>query len=169
MPGYIDYATDLFDAATGEQIARHFLALLESIVADPDCAIGELPMMSRAKGNACWSSGMRRRSTTPATAECTSSSRRPPPSIPKEIAIACGEATITYGELDARANGIARHLASLGVGKDVPWVSGCGARSTWSPRFSASSRREARTCRSIRAIPRSGCGSSSRTPALPFS
>ena len=42
----MDFATDLFDAATMTQFAGHFLRLLEAIVADPECPIGELPLVA---------------------------------------------------------------------------------------------------------------------------
>ncbi|KKJ01904.1 condensation domain-containing protein, partial [Burkholderia gladioli] len=40
-----EYSTDLFDGATIERMAGHFLRLLEAIVADPRQAIGALPML----------------------------------------------------------------------------------------------------------------------------
>ena len=37
---------------------------------------------------------------------------------PVATALVCGEATLTYAELDARANQLARHLVSLGIGPE---------------------------------------------------
>ncbi len=36
--------------------------------------------------------------------------------VPERLAIACGEAQVTYGELEARSNKLAHHLAAAGVG-----------------------------------------------------
>ncbi|NOT87548.1 MAG: amino acid adenylation domain-containing protein [Lysobacter sp.] len=47
---------------------------------------------------------------------------------PDAMAVACGDARVTYGALDAGANRLARHLRALGVGPDVP-VAVCMARS----------------------------------------
>ncbi|MEO8191438.1 MAG: AMP-binding protein, partial [Acidobacteriota bacterium] len=39
---------------------------------------------------------------------------------PEDIAVICGDARISYRELNGRANRMARKLVSLGVGPDVP-------------------------------------------------
>src|SRR5262249_30991683 len=45
----MQYSTDLFDAATIEQMLRHFRTLLEGIVSHPDQPIGTLPMLNDAE------------------------------------------------------------------------------------------------------------------------
>jgi amino acid adenylation domain-containing protein len=45
----MEYATDLFDAPTIDRMLGHLATLLRSIVADPDAAVGSLPMMSEAE------------------------------------------------------------------------------------------------------------------------
>ncbi|WP_418959806.1 amino acid adenylation domain-containing protein [Streptomyces tritici] len=47
---------------------------------------------------------------------------------PDALAVICGARTLTYGELDARAGGVARLLTDLGVGPGVP-VAVCVERS----------------------------------------
>ena len=49
LMGGLEYATDLFDAATIERMVGHFLRVLEGIVADPECRIGELPLLTAAE------------------------------------------------------------------------------------------------------------------------
>ena len=39
---------------------------------------------------------------------------------PHAVAVAAGDATLTYGELDRRASQLARYLRGLGVGPEVP-------------------------------------------------
>ncbi|MGH3813456.1 MAG: amino acid adenylation domain-containing protein, partial [Pseudonocardiaceae bacterium] len=46
LQGMVTYNTDLFEAATVERLIGHLLVLLAGIVADPDCPVGELPLVS---------------------------------------------------------------------------------------------------------------------------
>jgi amino acid adenylation domain-containing protein len=119
LAGNIGYATDLFDAATIEQMTDHFLRLLEGIVADPDCAIGELPLLApteRARLLVDWNAT---NLDVPA-GRCihhlfeAEAARRP-----DATAVVFDGKLLTYGELDARAGVLAQRLQAEGVGPDV--------------------------------------------------
>ncbi|HEV2679455.1 MAG TPA: condensation domain-containing protein, partial [Rhodanobacter sp.] len=47
--GDFEYSTDLFEASTIERMAGHFTNLLQAIVTDPGCAVGELAMLDNAE------------------------------------------------------------------------------------------------------------------------
>jgi hypothetical protein len=49
LGGHIEYSCDLFDAATIDRLARHFLTLLSDIVAGPDRHVRELRLLSDAE------------------------------------------------------------------------------------------------------------------------
>lgn len=49
MDGRFLYSTELFDPATIRRMIEHWTTMLEGIVADPDSALGELPMLSSAE------------------------------------------------------------------------------------------------------------------------
>ena len=116
--GSFEYKTDLFDAATIGRMAEHFRVLLAGAVEDPGCRVSRLPLLAAEE---------RRR-----LAESNDTSREYPRDLclhelfeeqvrraPDSVALAFGDARLTYAELDARANQLARHLQRLGVGPDL--------------------------------------------------
>jgi len=117
--GYMDFATDLFDRATMKQVADHFLHLLEAIVADPDCPIGELPLVAgseRQRMVVDWNAtalDFPRDRCLHELFEAQAARR------PDAAAIVFDGTATTYGELNARADALAQHLRALGVGPDV--------------------------------------------------
>ena len=106
------------------------------------------------------------RRTSRATACIHTLVRGPGPACaPDAIAVQLGEQSLTYRQLDARANQLAWHLRSLGVRPDVPGRrSASSAPPTWSWPCSPSSRPAAPTCPSTPPTPPSAWPSCSRTP-----
>lgn len=103
----IDYATDLFDAATAECLAAGFRALL-----------ADLPLMApvaRAEELTRWNDTAV--ALDPA-ADLVAMVERTAADLPDCVALVCGEAALTYRALNARANRLARWLAARGVGAD---------------------------------------------------
>jgi amino acid adenylation domain-containing protein/non-ribosomal peptide synthase protein (TIGR01720 family) len=119
LQGVLGYNTDLFDATTVERLAEHLGVLLDGIVAQPDRPMDRLPW---------WSDGARERVLRGwnATAVPRPADRCLPDLIsehaggrPDAIAVRDGDRTVTYGELEARANRLGHHLRTRGVGPDV--------------------------------------------------
>ena len=114
ISGPIKYRSDLFDRSTIERMASHLEGLLESVVERPDVPISELSMIS-SEENKLLLFDLNR---TQARIGCErvhelfeASAER----APEAPAIRFRGATITYKELNARANRIARHLRTNGV------------------------------------------------------
>lgn len=119
LNGRIEYSTDLFDPATIERMARHYLLLLEGIVAGPDDRISNLPLLADAERRALlveWN--------------ITETSRAPQSCVhqlfeeqvrvtPDAVAVVFDQASLTYAGLNQRADNVARHLRRLGVGPEV--------------------------------------------------
>jgi amino acid adenylation domain-containing protein/non-ribosomal peptide synthase protein (TIGR01720 family) len=110
----VEYAEDLFDAATIQRFGRRLVALLEQAVAHPDAPLSRLPALEAGEREML------------AAASAGDAPPLPPRSVsalfaeqaaarPDAVAIVSGHARITYGELERRANRIARRLAALGV------------------------------------------------------
>src|SRR5205085_1579157 len=49
LVGWLEYATDLFEAATVARLAGHWLTLLDAVVADADRPVAELPLLTAAE------------------------------------------------------------------------------------------------------------------------
>ncbi|OJH36748.1 hybrid non-ribosomal peptide synthetase/type I polyketide synthase [Cystobacter ferrugineus] len=112
-----DYNTDLFDAETIRRTMGHFRTLVECLTAHPEQRLCDLPMLTREERQrfAEWN-----RTTAPSYGRATlprlfEAQVRRTPDAPALTVV--GE-TLSYGELNARANQLAHHLRSLGVGRE---------------------------------------------------
>ncbi|MFD5495941.1 amino acid adenylation domain-containing protein, partial [Streptomyces sp. NPDC127091] len=117
LDGIVEYSTDLFDRTTVEKITTRFVRLLEAVVADADRAIGRIDVLGPVERHELL---VRRNDTgheVPATtlngllAEQTART-------PDASALVFEDTTLTYAELDARANRLARRLVAEGVGPE---------------------------------------------------
>jgi amino acid adenylation domain-containing protein/non-ribosomal peptide synthase protein (TIGR01720 family) len=119
LQGLVEYSTDLFEAATISRMMGHFTNLLESIAADPEQRVGELRMLSAGEERQIvteWNETGREYRREACIHELfAEQARRRPDAV---AVIAEGE-QVSYGELDQRANQVANHLQSLGVGPEV--------------------------------------------------
>jgi amino acid adenylation domain-containing protein len=110
-----EYPLALFDRGTIARMAGHWQTLLGTIVADPSVEIGKLCMLEgteRAALLACPDVGRRdypRDGTVDGIFEARARES------PDAIAIADGQARITYRELDERAGRLAGRLRSAGI------------------------------------------------------
>jgi aspartate racemase len=112
-----EYNRDLFDRETIERMAEHFRHLLRSIAAEPERRISRLPMMAEAERRLLLEFG-----GTPTPYERDASIHElfeaQAARTPDAIAVEGDGFTLTYAELDARANRLARHLHAHGVGPE---------------------------------------------------
>ncbi|MER7766856.1 amino acid adenylation domain-containing protein [Kitasatospora sp. NPDC096140] len=112
LRGSVEYDTDLFDRATAERMTRHYLTLLESALADPGGRVSGLTMTSPEEAGV--TAGGRAAPVAPATTLdglVTAAARR----HPDRPAILQGGRTLTYAELEARADAVCAHLRARGV------------------------------------------------------
>ncbi|HEU4454452.1 MAG TPA: amino acid adenylation domain-containing protein, partial [Longimicrobium sp.] len=111
----VEYATDLFDASTAERLAAHFAGVLRSAAADPGARRSELEMADAAERavaeTAARGTAMDHPRGTPVHRlfECQAAR------TPDAVAVEFGDEAITFAELNARANRLARRLRASGV------------------------------------------------------
>jgi amino acid adenylation domain-containing protein/non-ribosomal peptide synthase protein (TIGR01720 family) len=114
-----EYATDLFDDQTVALMAGHFTTLLEAIATNPEAEVATLPLLSAAERRqlADWND-----SATPYPREegLATLFERQALRTPDAIAVEFGPERISYGELNAAANRLARRLRECGVGSGTP-------------------------------------------------
>ncbi|MFF8021565.1 amino acid adenylation domain-containing protein [Streptomyces sp. NPDC007896] len=111
-----EYSTDLFDEPTIARFGEHLTELLAGAVADPRRPLSALPMMStdeaeRVVDEMSGTAG----ATAPVGCVHEWVARRAVVS-PGAVAVSCDGESLSYGELEERANRLARHLVSLGSG-----------------------------------------------------
>ncbi|RKH14792.1 amino acid adenylation domain-containing protein [Corallococcus sp. CA053C] len=117
--GAMTYATDLFDASTLQRMAGHLGVLLEAIVAAPDTALANLPLLTEAERQQLlinWNGPRADFARDSCLHDAFAAQAR---RTPDALAVVCRDAQLTFRELDARANQLAHRLQVLGVGPDV--------------------------------------------------
>ncbi|MFP3373162.1 amino acid adenylation domain-containing protein [Pseudomonas sp. SIMBA_068] len=115
----LTYATDLFDATTIEGMARHWLNLLQGIVRDPGQRVVDLPMMAEHERMQVIHDWNRTHTSFPGERTLHQLIEAQVQRSPDAIALSCGGQTLSYGELNRRANRLAHRLRESGVGPDV--------------------------------------------------
>lgn len=109
------YNPDLFDPDTISRFAEHFQNLLDGITATPECSLSAIPLLSGSelalfeKFNATDSEYPRNLCLHQLIEQQVSRT-------PDSVAVVFHDHQWTYRELDDRANAIATHLQTLGIG-----------------------------------------------------
>jgi amino acid adenylation domain-containing protein len=118
LSGALGYAADLWDASTMRRMAEHLRSLLAAAAADPSLPISALPMMDEGERRTvveAWNQTDAEVPAEPAFRRFEAWARR----APDAVAVVAPDGTLTYAELDARANRLAHRLRRMGVGPDA--------------------------------------------------
>jgi amino acid adenylation domain-containing protein len=119
LVGGVNYSRDLFENETIERLISHYLNVLKEIVNDRQKPICELSMLSdeeRAQIIVEWNQTGRPYAQDLCIHELFEEQVE---KTPEAVALICEELQLTYAELNARVNQLARFLGRLGVGPEV--------------------------------------------------
>jgi amino acid adenylation domain-containing protein len=122
------YNTDLFDTATIERMAKHFVRLLDSIVLNPQQPISQLPMLTEVEQQQLLFEWNNTQADYPLDKCIHQLFEEQVERTPDNVAVVFEDQQLTYRELNARANQLAHYLQKLGGGPDV-FVGICVERS----------------------------------------
>ncbi|HYW07096.1 MAG TPA: condensation domain-containing protein, partial [Longimicrobium sp.] len=115
LAGALSYRADLFDAATAERMTEHLRVLLEVVAAEPDAPLAGVSLVSEAERAALLGSPP---AVFPADAPLHDLFAARAARTPGAPALTFEGETLTYAELDRRAEQLAARLAGRGVGTE---------------------------------------------------
>jgi amino acid adenylation domain-containing protein len=120
LKGAITYSLDLFDATTIQRLVDNLQVLLAIIVDNPDQPLSVLPLLTPAEERRLVSE-WNQTSTAYETEKCAPALfEEQAAKTPENIAAVFADVTLSYRDLNARANKLAHYLRAAGVGPEVP-------------------------------------------------
>jgi amino acid adenylation domain-containing protein len=119
LVGSLCYSTDIFSARTARRLVQHFEQILAAIANGSHQRLSRLAALDDDQYRQVlleWNSpGL----PVPVIDDVIDCFEARVAGSPVAVALACGGETLTYAELDAGANRLARYLRGLGVGPEV--------------------------------------------------
>ncbi|HVG17980.1 MAG TPA: amino acid adenylation domain-containing protein, partial [Blastocatellia bacterium] len=119
LRGSLEYNTDLFEGPTIERMAAHFQTLVKEIIASPDERESRLQMLTDAERETIlvnWNETAADYGEFQSLHELFESQAE---RVPDAVAAVYEDVSLTYGELNRKANQLAHGLRSEGVGPDA--------------------------------------------------
>ena len=117
IDGVLEYDADLFEESTVTRLVAHLHAILAAAAGAPETRISGLPMLSAVERRALAGVGSGTVADAP-DPDLAASFARQAAATPDACAVVFERETLTYAELNARANRLARRLIALGAGPE---------------------------------------------------
>ncbi|HEV3289351.1 MAG TPA: amino acid adenylation domain-containing protein, partial [Streptosporangiaceae bacterium] len=117
LRGTLTVAADLFDPPAAELIAARLVRILEAIAANPELRPGQAPVLDAPEREQLLNDWNDTATDIP-TMTLPELLEAQAVATPDAVALIIGQRSLTYAALDARANQLARHLASQGAGPE---------------------------------------------------
>ena len=119
LEGFFEYSDDLFDRATIERMIAHFENLLGSMVASAAKSLGDVDLLPEAERRRMLVEWNDTAAEFPRNRCIQQIFEEQVARTPEAVALLFENHSLTYAELNARANQLAHHLIALGVGPEV--------------------------------------------------
>lgn len=120
LRGSFEYNTDLFDAATVQRMAGHFETVLAGALAHPEQPIATLPLMPETECQQMLAIGRGPTRDYPRDICAHHLFEAQVVRTPEALAVIHEDRRLTYADLNRKANQLAHHLQTLGVGPETP-------------------------------------------------
>ncbi|MET0645777.1 MAG: amino acid adenylation domain-containing protein [Pyrinomonadaceae bacterium] len=114
----LSYSTDLFERATAERMARHWRRALEAFAVEPDRRLHEVELLADDERRLLLRDWNVTATEFPAAVCVHEMFEAQATRTPDAVAVVYEDEQLTYAELSRRANRLAHHLISLGVGPE---------------------------------------------------
>ncbi|MFF7271585.1 amino acid adenylation domain-containing protein [Streptomyces cyaneofuscatus] len=119
LEGVLEYATALFDEATVVRFKDHFVRVMEEVTARPGVRLSQVALLrpeERTLVLDVWNATGADLGDTSVVRRFEEQAR----ATPEAPAVSFGDASVTYKQLDLRADQLAHHLRALGVRPHTP-------------------------------------------------
>jgi amino acid adenylation domain-containing protein/non-ribosomal peptide synthase protein (TIGR01720 family) len=115
----IDFATDRFEAATIARMAGHLEVLLAAVARAPGARVDALPLLTEPERHRLLRARNEAAGPLPGDLRLHELFEAQAARTPGAVAVTFEQQALTFRELDARANALARELQARGVGADT--------------------------------------------------
>ncbi|WP_431934573.1 AMP-binding protein, partial [Nonomuraea jabiensis] len=113
MEGLVEFSTDLFDLGTVQTLIARWQNFLNAVTADPDSRISQAPVLTTAERDT-----LERWSTSTVTPRVETIPQAFARHVSDRTAVRHGDRELTFAELDARSEEVARWLVAHGVTRE---------------------------------------------------
>ncbi len=114
----IDYEADHFSAAAVDRLLGHLRTLVTALPGEPERRLEELPVLTPPEREQLLTVWNRPEVRFPSPLPLHRLFEARAAETPEAVAVICEGMSLTYGELNARANRLARYLRRLGAGPE---------------------------------------------------
>jgi amino acid adenylation domain-containing protein len=115
----MEYNTDLYTETTARRLLQHYENVLKSAVSDPDQRVSHLELLDDGERGTIVRTWNESDAPYPDTVCVHERFEQIVGQYPDVLAVMAGSDSLTYRELDRRANQLSRHLRAMGVGPET--------------------------------------------------